>query len=243
MPPKSSCDLDGALALAGNALDRRRSQPAQPAGGEVAGDALDARRIGTVRREADLDHRIVELGPGGKARPDRRVGRQVDDALMVVGKLELALRQHHAAAFDAADLSDLEHGRDTRDPGAGRTEGANQAGAGIGRAADDLNWRPPVAGIDGENAQLVGIGMLFGRQHAGDDERLQARLVVDRVDLQADRGQPSDDIGQRRLRFEVVLEPGEREFHCGIPSGLGTLLFGYRSSPSGMCTKGSCSRT
>jgi hypothetical protein len=53
----------------------------------------------------------------------------------------------------------------------------------------------------------------LGGEHAGDDERLQRRLVVDMLDLEADRGQLLDDLIEGGLGFEMILEPGEGEFH------------------------------
>ena len=143
--------LDRAFADAGDGRRRRRPQPAQPARGEVAGDALDAGGIGPVRRQPDLDHRIVETRPGGEARTHRRVLGKIDDALMVVGELQLPFRQHHAETLDAADPADRKHRVDTGNPGARSGEGADQAGPRIGRAADHLHRRPALPGIDDEH--------------------------------------------------------------------------------------------
>jgi hypothetical protein len=60
--------------------------------------------------------------------------------------------------------------------------------------------------------------MLDRRQHAGDDERFQRHLVVDMLDFEADRGQPLDDLVERGVGFEMILEPGEGEFHESAPS-------------------------
>ena len=127
----------GELAL--DRLDRRVLERAHVGGGKVARDAVHAGAVGTVRRQVDLDHRIVEARPLGVVRAERRVGRQVDDALVVVGDLQLELRHQHAAAFDAADLADAERHVLAGNVGAGRHEHAVHAGARIGRAADDLH--------------------------------------------------------------------------------------------------------
>ena len=212
------------LAMSLDGHDRRRLQRSQARGREVAGDAVDAGRIGPVRRQIDLDHRIVEMGVGGKAGADRRVLGQVDDAVMLVGKLQLALRAHHAAAFDAADVADAELDVDAGNIAARRGKGADQPGPRIGRAAHHLHRRAAVAGIDGQHLQLVGVRMPLCGEHAGDDEGFQARLVVDRFDLEADRRQPLDDLGKRGIGLEMVFQPGKGEFHRGAPSGLGTLV-------------------
>ena len=152
-----------------------RLQPAKPARRQIAGDAVDAGRVGPVRRQIDLDDRIVEMRVGCEAGADRRIVRQVDDAIMLVGQFQLALGAHHAMALDAADLADRQRHVDAGHIGAGRGEGADQAGAGIRRAAHHLDRRLAVAGVDGQHPQPVGVGMLHRRQHLGDDEGLQAR--------------------------------------------------------------------
>ena len=55
--------------------------------GEIARDAVDARAIGAVRRQVDVDHRVVEAFVFGKARAERRVVGQLDDAVVVIGNL------------------------------------------------------------------------------------------------------------------------------------------------------------
>ena len=76
------CDRHDVLRLE-NAEARRR---------EVARDAVDAGGVGAVRRQIDLDDRIVEPGPLRIDRADRRVLGQFDDAVMLVGKFELGRR-------------------------------------------------------------------------------------------------------------------------------------------------------
>ena len=135
---ESSVTFTGHLALAGDRLDGAVLQPAEAGRGEVAGDAVDAGRVRPVRRQIDLDHRIVEMRIGGEAGADRRIVGQVDDAVMLVGQLQLALRAHHAAALDAADLADRQRHVDAGNIGAGRGEGADQA-----RRAHSARRRPP----------------------------------------------------------------------------------------------------
>ena len=189
-------------------------QAADPGSGEIARDAMDTGGIGAIGRQADLEDRIVESGIGGEAGSHRRVLRQLDDAVMLVRDLQLALRQHHAAALHAADLPHRKRRVDAGDIGAGRGKGADQPGSRIGRPAHHLHRRLPLAGIDRQHLQLVGVGMLLGRQHPRDDEGLQARFVVDRLHFKADRGQPLGNLAERRFGFQVVLQPGEGEFHA-----------------------------
>ena len=70
----------------------------------------------------------------------------------------------------------------------------------VRRAAHDLH-RLAVAGIDRQHLQLVGIRVFLGRQHPGDGERLELRLVVNRFNLEADAGQALDDLVERGVGF------------------------------------------
>ena len=132
---------------------------------------------------------------------------------MIVGNLQFELRDQHAAAFDAADGADGERHVLARDKGAGRHEYADHAGARIGRAANDLG-RVAVAGVDQADAQPVGIGMLFGLDDTRDDVgREQLALVLDALDLESDHRETAHDVVKRGIGVEMLLEPGEGEFH------------------------------
>jgi hypothetical protein len=204
--------LDRAFAITGDRLDLTTLERAEAGRREIAGDAMDAGGVGTVRRQVDLDDRVVEMRVGREGRADRRISRQVDDAIMLIRQLKLALGAHHAVAFNAADLADRQRHVDAGHIGAGSGEGADQPGPCIGRAADDLDGLA-VTGVDGENLQLVGVGMPVCRQHLGNDERLEGRLVVDGLNFEADRRQALDDLVERSVGVEMILEPGEGEFH------------------------------
>ena len=188
-----------------------------PAADEIAGDAADAERIRPVGRDGDVDHRIVEAGIDGIGLADRRILGQVDDALVIVGDAELALRQQHAVRFDAADDALLELHAGAGNIGAGRREDAGHAGAGIGGAADHLDLRA-VAGIDDADAQAIGIGVLLGGEHLGQTEGgVLLGRVVDRLDLEPDHGELVDDAVERHRRIEMLLQPGEGELHDDSP--------------------------
>ena len=186
---------------------------ADAGGAEIARDAVDAGAVGPVGREIDFDHRLGAAGPFDIGFSHRRIGRQIDDAVVIVGDLQLGFRHQHAAAFHAANLADLERHVLAGDEGAGEAEHALHAGARVGRAADDLDGFA-VAGIDHADAQAVGVGMLLGGDDRGDDERLeQRRLVLDLLDLEPDHGELVDDLGSDALGVEMLLQPGKREFH------------------------------
>ncbi len=192
---------------------RLRPEPPQARGREVARDAVDARRVRPVGGEADVDDGIVEPGPGRVGPAHGRVLGQVDDAVVLVRQLKLGFRAQHAVRRDAAD-----HARAQRDGlagnvGARRRKDRPHAGAGVGGAAHDLHGRA-TARVDAANAKPVGIGMRHGLDHARDREAREPRPgVVHAFDLEPDPRQRVDDLAERRVRVEVVLEPGEGEFH------------------------------
>ena len=102
---------------------------------------------------------------------------------------------------------------------ADRGKDADQTGAGIGRAADDLNLfhrRTGTAriGRDTAEAQAVGIGMGLRLDHLGDAEGAQLfGGIIDAFDLQPQIGEGMGDRVQRRLGREVIFQPGQGEFH------------------------------
>ena len=89
-------DRDGIGEAALHRLDRLGFQLAETGGGKIASDAAHAGAVGAVRRDGDLDHRVVEAERLGRRAADLGVRRKLDDAGMLVGELELPLRQQHA---------------------------------------------------------------------------------------------------------------------------------------------------
>ena len=78
-------------------------------------------------------------------------------------------------------------------------------------------------GVDAQHLQFVGVGMAFGGQHAGDAEASQPRRgVFHPLDLEPDGVEPDRDLRHRRVGFEEILEPGERELHAPTPARLPT---------------------
>ena len=157
--------------------------------------------VAAVRRDADIDHRIVEAGPLRVRHADRRILRQVEDAGVVVAETHLALGQQHARAAHAADLADLQRDAGAGDERAGRGEHALHAGARIRRAADHAHR--VAAGIDRAHAQPVGVRVLHRLDHARDAERGEGgAAVLDALQFQADAGQRVGDLrsASRRSR-------------------------------------------
>jgi len=180
---------------------------------QVAGNAVDTGAVRTIRCETDLDHGLVETCPFGKAHPDRRIFGQIDNAVMLVGEFQFALRTHHAEAFHVPDLANRQCYIEARDIVARLAKHANKPGAGVGRTADDLD-RVAFARIHLEHTQPIGVWVLFGFQNPGNLEWLQpVGAVGDLFDFQPDHGKAFHDLFQAGIGFQVLLEPGKCEFH------------------------------
>ena len=201
------------------ALDRRlleRLQRAEAGGRQVARDAVHAEAVGAVRRQLDLEHRVVIAHVGGEALAHRRIGREVDDAVMVLAQAHLAHRAQHAVGVDAADHALLEVELGAGDEAADRREHALHAGARVGRAAHHLH--DTLAGIDLADAQLVGVRVLHRFDHIADGEGRQVLgAVLDMLDLEPDHGEGARDRLDIRIGVEMLLQPLQRELHRVSP--------------------------
>ncbi len=184
---------------------------AEPGCGELAGEPAHGERIAAVGGDVDLDHRIVEPGPGGVSSADRRVFRQIDDPRMILADPDLAGRKQHPGAFHAADAPHLEGHAKPRNEAPGRGEHRLHPAPRIGRAADHLHLFAPR--IDAADLEPVRRRMGRGLDDAGDAEGGEGRAVIERLDLEADRGEGGGDFGKRGAGFEVIAQPGEGEAH------------------------------
>ena len=136
---------------------------------------------------------------------------------MLVGNSHFARGDEHAAALDPADRADLEIEAGAGDMRARPREHRHHAGTRVGRAAHDLH-RLAVAGLDHADFQLVGVRMLLGGDDARDREgRELLRLVLDALDFEADHGELVDDLIERSVGVEMLLQPGEGELHSLSP--------------------------
>ena len=186
--------------------DLVRLERTETGSGEIAGDAAHAEAIRPVRRDGDVEHHVVQAERRGSGTADLGFGRKLDDAGMLVGELQLALREQHAARFDAADLRLGQGHVDAGHIGADRCEDALEAGACVGRAAHDL--QPLAAGIDLADLELVRVRMLLARQHLRDAEVLERIGGIEHfLDLEPDAGQRVGDLSDARLGVEMLLEP------------------------------------
>ena len=201
------------------ALDRRigkRLGGAEPGDDQIERDPAHAHAIGPVGEHVDVDHRVVQPGIIGIGHPDRRIGGQLDDAVMVFAELELARRAHHAVRLDPADRRDLEHHAVRRHRRTGRAEHADEPRTRVRCTAHDLERA--IAGVDRKHLQLVRLRMRRGAEHLGHPERgKRGTRILDAFDLEADPRQRLDDRVERCVGVDMLLEPVEGDLHAPTP--------------------------
>ncbi len=161
-------------------------------GGEVAGDADDAHRVGTVGRDREVEDDVVEPEHLAHVGPERRVRRQLEDAGVIVAESELTRRAQHAFRHDAHDLApaDLEVSRQHRaDPG----ERHHHALFDIRRAAN--NAQLTVAEVDVGEPDPVGLGVRHDVEDLGGDDTVHVPAgLVDGLDLETELVQRFGDL-------------------------------------------------
>ena len=196
-----------------NRLILERSQPRRR---QVAGNPAHPGAIAAIGREPDIDHHLVDTRIIGVGHPDRRILGQFDDPVMVFGKLELGRRTQHAIGHLPPDIALADGDVLARNIGPRRGKHRFQPRPRIGRPADDVDQFAR-AGIDLADPQLIGIGMLFGGNHMRGNEPLERGAGIGHLlDLEPDHRQFLDDLIARSGGFQMLLEPGQREFHFGI---------------------------
>jgi hypothetical protein len=217
-------DGDGIGEASLHRLDRVGLELAESGRGEIARDAAHPEAVRAVRRDRHLEHRIVEPERLGRRAAYLGVGRQLDDADVLVRQFELALRQQHAARLHTADLGSGEGEIAAGHMTAHGREHALHAGARIGRAAYHLH--AVGSGIHLAHAELVGVGVLLAFQHLRHFERRKRGGGIEHfLHFQPDAGQRVGDLAHARFGGEMILQPAEREFHgCALrpPASVGT---------------------
>ena len=164
---------------------------------------------GPVGRHGDVDHRIVEAGIGGVGLADRRIGGQVDDAFVIVGEAELALRQQHAVRFDAADDALLQLRRRCR--GCSVPAGAKtpiMPARALGAPHTTCTFVPsPGSTMQTRSRSAFGCFSAETTRAMRNGAYCSAGSCTD-FDLEADHGELVDDAVERRVGVEMLLEPG-----------------------------------
>ncbi len=193
--------------------DHEGFEGAEAGGGEVAGHAADGEGIAAIGGDGDLDHRVVKPGPVGVGHAERGVGRELDDAGVVVADPHFARRKKHAVACHAADAARFQGETSAGNKGAGGGEHRLHAAAGVGRAANHRD-KSTLAAIDHTGVQAIGVRVLRCLHHPGDAEGGEGGgAVFHPFHFEADGGEGGGDRVQRGVGFEMRLEPGEGELH------------------------------
>ena len=195
--------------------------------GQLAGQPAHGHRVAAVGRHRDLQHLVAQVRVRHEIRAQRRVGRQHQDAAVIVADGQLAGRADHPLRDVAVRpaRADLEPAGQDRP---GQRERDPVADGEVGRAADHpgrLVRRSVELRLGhGDPAvpdRLLQPGQLLDREHLGDHHA--ADVMPDglqRLDLQAGGGQPPchlvhvDRLGQPR----VLAQPGKRHTHLRSPS-------------------------
>ena len=189
----------------------------------LAGDAAQGEPVGAVGVDLELDDLLSEAeGVERVVAGLTGVGRQHDDAVVVVADAELAARADHAGGDVAVGLAggDLEASWQH----ASRQDHDHQvAGPEVVGAADDALRLPGAVGVgDVDRAPVDGLAVLLGLglhgQDLADHERALDAVgcAVDRLELEPEVGQPVGQLLGRHLgrQVDVVLDPGERCLHA-----------------------------
>jgi hypothetical protein len=71
--------------------------------------------------------------------------------------------------------------------------------------------------VDRQHLQLVCLRMWGRGQHARNAEARQRSRIFDAFDLKPDAVEGIGNLFDGRIGFEIIFEPGEREFHAPTP--------------------------
>src|SRR6185295_10317065 len=145
------------FAAAGRRLEWRLRQRYPGDGGDFARQAEDRQAVGAVRRQLDLEHRVVEVEDAAQVDADRCIRIEQQKPRRIVGQTELAGRAQHPLRLDAAHRC-LAYREAPRQRGTDVREGRNDAGRDIRRAANDRHRRV-LADVDAAHGQTIGIWM------------------------------------------------------------------------------------
>ena len=138
-------------------------------------------RVGTVRRQADLEQVVVlQLEIVAGRRTGRHVLRQHDNSVVGRADAYFVLGAEHAQRLDAAYLAFLDFESVLLSRGIKRRIDRRDdhflSGGHVRGAADDLSRRA-VAQIDRRDMQLIGIGMLLACKYVADDHSCESSRI------------------------------------------------------------------
>ena len=130
-------DVQGLLGVRRHSRDVDGFELAAEQGGQVPRDTTDTEAIGTIGREIDLHHRIVELHECRQGEANWRVARQFENAAGVLAHTEFIGRTQHAGRLNAANGA-AGHSAAVTNFSTRSRVGGLQSHSRIGRATYDL---------------------------------------------------------------------------------------------------------
>ncbi len=135
-------------------------------GGELTSHTGDAHRVGPIGRDREVEDDILETEHPAHVGAELGGVVEAEDAAVVVAEAELLGGAEHAVGHHATDLAALEHEATSIRPGqrGARTGvGHDHARHHVRRAAHDAGLA--AAGVDVDQLQLVGVGVLLDAEH------------------------------------------------------------------------------
>ncbi|MNZ51454.1 hypothetical protein D3C78_692690 [compost metagenome] len=180
-------------------------------GTNFTGQTDNRQAVAAVGGQVDLDAGIVEVEVAANVLAHRRIGGQLEQAVVLFADLQFGGRAEHAERLDAAQLGllDLEVLAQHR---ADHGEGDLDPRAGIRRTADHLEGFAAIAHL--ADAQLVGVRVLFGCKDLADHHAAEdPGGGGDAVHLEAGHGQAGHQFIARNLRVNPGTQPLFAEFH------------------------------
>ncbi|CUJ54402.1 Uncharacterised protein [Achromobacter xylosoxidans] len=196
----------------GHGLGGRHRQRRAGQRGHFARHAQDRQAVGAVGRHLQREERVVQVQRFADRLARRHIGRQLQQAGMVLRQAQFARRAQHARRLHAAHLGHA----DLHAAGQFRADAGQrhlQAGGRVGRAADDLQQRAGAV-IDLADAQLVGVRVRGDLDDVRDHharERGRGRHGV--FDFQAGHGEPVREFIGCDRRIDQRTQPGFGKLH------------------------------
>jgi len=195
------------------AADHRARELRAGEGGHLARDSENRHRVTAVRRDVEIEHRLVEVEVRAQRLTERGIRRQLENPARPFRDPEFLRGSEHALRFDATQLRRLDRdiSRECR-PYLG--EGALESDAGVARATDDLH-RLAAAGGHLAHRQLLGLGVARdGHDLRHDNSAEGRRCARERLELEARHGEALAELGRRPGQTRPFGEPGVRDFHA-----------------------------
>ncbi len=197
-------------------LDRGELQLVAQPGGQLAGHAEMAKRVGAVGRDFDIENRVAIRQGLVDRLADGRGGREDQQTRMIARQAEFIGGAHHPLGFVAVGLA-LGNLKAARQDRAGQRDRHAPAHVAIRRAAHD-GAHAAVIRTDIHRAErdlLLEIRDLLAREDFAHDDIRQRRQagVVDALDLEAEEGDGALQFFRGGVEPDILPEPVAGDFH------------------------------